>query len=292
MVPSRDEAAAQLERVLASDVFAAATRLSRFLRFVSERSLAGESERLKEYVIGVEVFDRDERYDPRLDSIVRVEAGRLRTKLEQYYNGPGRDDGIVIRLQKGSYAPLFELRTAHAVAAGAPPSRKLYLVAAAVAVLGIAAAMLVSKLRSPPPASDAVAVLPFEPSTASADDKLTAVRLTEGVTAELVRTGRFPVVPSRDARAIGVEGSAQTIARRLQATWLLEARVMGGGAAGSGTVRVEARMMNPAMNRKLWVDSFAGDSQNLDALARQIGAAAAVALDEHQASTRESSQPP
>jgi TolB-like protein len=313
MVPSRDEATAQLERVLASDVFATATRLSRFLRFVSERSLAGESERLKEYVIGVEVFDRDERYDPRVDSIVRVEAGRLRTKLEQYYNGPGRDDGIVIRLQKGGYAPSFERRAADAplhdtrsagalTGAAAPPdaqsagdtdesqgavvsptrlapSRRAFYFAAAVVVLGIAVALIAPRLRSGAPPADAVAVLPFEISTGSPEDKAAAVRLTEGVTAELVRTGRFSVVPSRDAREIGSEGSAQSIARRLQASWLLEARV----THAPGTVRIEARMMNAARNRKLWVDSFEGSPSELDDLSRRVGAAAATALDEHQA---------
>src|SRR5215831_887916 len=110
MQPTPDDVRAELERVLASGSFASTSRLSRFLRFVVERTLAGEAERLKEYVIGVEVFDRDERYDPRVDSIVRVEAGRLRAKLEEYYRGAGRDDAIAIKLQKGSYAPEFERR--------------------------------------------------------------------------------------------------------------------------------------------------------------------------------------
>ena len=78
MTPTREDVLGQLEKVLGSELFQSAGRLSRFLRFVTERALAGESERLKEYVIGVEVFDRDAQYDPRLDSIVRVEAGRLR----------------------------------------------------------------------------------------------------------------------------------------------------------------------------------------------------------------------
>jgi TolB-like protein len=303
MNPSREEATAQLERVLASDLFATATRLSRFLRFVGERSLAGESERLKEYVIGVEVFDRDERYDPRVDSIVRVEAGRLRTKLEQYYNGPGREDGIVIRLQKGTYAPSFELRPADVevprAQAGEPPSQSasparlvrspaFYLGAAGAMALAIAVALIVPRLWSSAPPANAVAVLPFEPSTASTDDTLTALRLTEGVTAELVRTGRFAVVPSRDARERGSEGSAESIARRLQASWLLEARVTDGG----GTLRVEARMMNPAKNRKLWVDSFDGSAENLDDLSRRIGASAATALERHQSEAAASSQRP
>lgn len=80
---------AELDRILASKGFANAGRLSRLLRYVVERTLAGEADQLKEYAVGVEVFDRDDKYDPRLDSIVRVEAGRLRSRLEEYYNGEG-----------------------------------------------------------------------------------------------------------------------------------------------------------------------------------------------------------
>ena len=92
MAPSVDDVHRQLDRMLASAIFANAGRMSRFLKFVVEKTLAGEAERLKEYVIGVEVFDRDVDYDPRVDAIVRVEAARLRAKLAEYYAGEGRAD--------------------------------------------------------------------------------------------------------------------------------------------------------------------------------------------------------
>ena len=98
---------AALGRILASPLFSGAERLSRFLRFAVEQVLDGHGDRLKEYVLGVEVFDRDERYDPRLDSIVRVEARRLRSKLAEYYASEGAADPIVIELPKGSYVPRF-----------------------------------------------------------------------------------------------------------------------------------------------------------------------------------------
>ena len=71
-----------LQRILASKEFASSARMSRFLRFAVERVMCGQSEQLKEYVLGVEVFDRKPSYDPRVDPIVRVEARRLRSKLE------------------------------------------------------------------------------------------------------------------------------------------------------------------------------------------------------------------
>jgi serine/threonine-protein kinase len=73
-----------------------------------EECLAGRQHRLKEYLIGMEVFNRLEAFDPRVDSIVRVEARRLRAKLEEYYITEGREDELRIELRKGSYVPLFE----------------------------------------------------------------------------------------------------------------------------------------------------------------------------------------
>ena len=114
-----DDVLAQLERILASPGFASADRASRFLRYVVERTIAGEGDQLKEYVIGRAVFDRGDDYDPRIDSIVRVEAGRLRSKIDEYYSGPGRGDAILIQLRRGSYAPAFEPRGRATTSAGA-----------------------------------------------------------------------------------------------------------------------------------------------------------------------------
>src|SRR5690348_1004057 len=97
----------QLERILASDEFNKADRLCRFLRFTVEASLNGDQEQIKEYSLGREVFDRKEDYDPRLDSIVRVEARRLRSRLEEYYGKAGQLDPIRIEYPKGSYVPVI-----------------------------------------------------------------------------------------------------------------------------------------------------------------------------------------
>jgi Tol biopolymer transport system component len=112
---------AQLERILAAGTFATAESLRRFLRFVVERALQGRSGELKEYVLGVEVFDRGEQFDPRLDSIVRVQGRKLRAKLDEYYLGPGKDDPIRIELPKGSYVALIRSRQ-HQDAGTAAPS--------------------------------------------------------------------------------------------------------------------------------------------------------------------------
>jgi hypothetical protein len=98
----------QLDRALASANFARSERLSRFLRFVVERHLAGRDDELKESVVAMEVFgNRD--YDPKQDSIVRTEAGRLRARLAEYYGGPGSGEPVVFELPKGGYVPVFRL---------------------------------------------------------------------------------------------------------------------------------------------------------------------------------------
>lgn len=97
----------QLERILNSKAFARSPRISRFLSFVVEQTLAGQENKLKEYLLGVEVFGRLDSFDPRIDSIVRVEARRLRYKLEKYYEHEGPSDPVLIQFRKGCYVPAF-----------------------------------------------------------------------------------------------------------------------------------------------------------------------------------------
>lgn len=104
---SDELALAQLNRILASKAFRQADRLKRFLTFIVEETLAGRSERLKEFVVGVEVFGKDTSFDPGNDPIVRVQARRLRAQLSRYYHEEGQSDELVIELPKGGYAPLF-----------------------------------------------------------------------------------------------------------------------------------------------------------------------------------------
>jgi hypothetical protein len=106
-MPVADDAAvrAQLGKILSSPVFVNSPRMSRFLRFVVETTLDGNGERIKEYVIAIEVFEKADDYDPQADSTVRTEASKLRSRLTRYYETEGRDDLIAITIPKGSYVP-------------------------------------------------------------------------------------------------------------------------------------------------------------------------------------------
>jgi hypothetical protein len=96
----------ELSRMLESPIFVQSDRLARFLRFTVETTLAGQGEALKEYLIGTEVYDRKPPYHPGVDSIIRSEARRLRSKLREYYESVGRNDPIFIYYRPGSYVCL------------------------------------------------------------------------------------------------------------------------------------------------------------------------------------------
>ena len=83
-----------MEKILSNHVFHGAETLKSFLRFVVKKSLEGQDSELKEYTIATEVFGRSENYDPRIDSLVRVQAARLRSKLEEYYASDGNADKV------------------------------------------------------------------------------------------------------------------------------------------------------------------------------------------------------
>ena len=96
-----------MRRILASRHFVNAPTKQRFLQLICESYLNGRASELNEYMIGCELYDRDESYNPALDPIVRVGAHGLRKRLESYYKGDGKDDEIILEIPHGSYAPNF-----------------------------------------------------------------------------------------------------------------------------------------------------------------------------------------
>jgi hypothetical protein len=97
----------QLRKVLASITFAHAERMRRFLEFIVEHALSSPGEPLKEMTIGIKLYTGHEEFDPRITSVVRVDATRLRAKLREYYSSEGTADPLIIDLPKGSYVPVF-----------------------------------------------------------------------------------------------------------------------------------------------------------------------------------------
>jgi hypothetical protein len=110
-IPSGDEEKAavqqQLDRLLATPLFYSSKRYPSFLKFVVSRSLAGQTDQLKERILGIEIFGRPTDYDTHTDPIVRVTAAEIRKRIEQYYQDPKHSQEIRLFLPAGSYAPQF-----------------------------------------------------------------------------------------------------------------------------------------------------------------------------------------
>jgi tetratricopeptide (TPR) repeat protein len=119
-MPPADQVRDALERILASEVFARSERARDLLRYLVEQDLAGNADRLKGFSIGVDVFRKDDRFDPATDTVVRVQAGRLRDLLQQYYEGEGAADPLQISVPRGSYVPEYNLSDAAATCAAGP----------------------------------------------------------------------------------------------------------------------------------------------------------------------------
>ena len=283
-----DQIRAQLERILASAGFASADRARRFLRHVVERTLnaeGGEGAQLKEYVIGREVFDRGEDYDPSVDSIVRVEAGRLRSKVEEYYAGPGRADQVLIQLRRGSYTPAFEERRPEPAVSVAPSSRSRWrvgigLAAAVVVVAAVAWRGGIWVTGGAQPPTEAIAVLPFASYSTDEAAQLLAARVTDGVTAELARLGTLGVVSHTSAQQFaGVRQSLRETAQALNAQIILEGNLRD----DAGRIIIQVRLVDAAADRKFWVEDFNGVVADIPELQRQIAkGASAAALQRKQ----------
>jgi len=100
----------QLQQLLSSKTFRNSHLLSSFLQFVVEKGLAGESNEIKEYTIAIQVLKRPVDFNPQVDAVVRIHAGRLRQLLSRYYEGEGISDTTLIEIPKGSYVPVFKTR--------------------------------------------------------------------------------------------------------------------------------------------------------------------------------------
>lgn len=106
--PAAPAVRAILSRILSSEAFKRSERARTLLAYLVEREQAGDSERLKGYAIAVDVFGKDEAFDSSTDAVVRVQAGRLRELLAQYYETEGRQEPVRIVIPRGSYVPTYE----------------------------------------------------------------------------------------------------------------------------------------------------------------------------------------
>jgi len=240
-----------LERIAASSGFRRSQRLVRFLRYTSEAALAGRATELKETTLGIEVYDRGPEFDPRADGIVRVEANRLRRKLQEYYDGPGRRDPIRIEYATGKYAPTF-IATTPSPAGSAPPGLRGFFAAhrlgtVAGAILFLTAAGVVARsVHSREEFRPSFAVLPFGDLSAGGSLEHVAAGVTDEIKTSLAAMPGVRVIarvpaPPGDLRNLGVD-------------YVLEGDVR---AAGLRASRIEARLIHVHDGVYVWSQSYA-----------------------------------
>jgi TolB-like protein/Tfp pilus assembly protein PilF len=247
----------QLEKILSSETFQRAERLSRFLRYAVEQSLAGEQTSLKEYSIGLHVFDKPESFDTRVDPIVRVEAGRLRAKIRDYYDGPGSSDPVWLGLRKRGYRPTFHRQQTEVVlAAASPPAPE-------------------PAHATPPSDAWTIAVLPFEDLSPEKKQEY----FCDGVTQEIINAlakikGLSVAARTSAAQFKGKPEDIREIARQLQVGRVLEGSVQKIG----GVVRVSAHLVDAASGFDCWAETYDRPLDDVLAIQDEIARAIAGAL--------------
>lgn len=240
-----EQVRAHLERIVVSRHFSRSERLSRFLRFAVEQSLAGNSERLKEQIIGIEVFDRKPDYDPRIDPIVRVEARRLRSKLKAYYTSAGRSDGVLIGLPKGSYVPFYRIRKP------ASPAVR-------------------NEARSSSIRESSIVVLPFTNLTPDAADDYFSDGLTEELIHLLTRIPHLRVVAWDSASQLrGLEQDLAAIREKLGVGSVLRGSVR----RTFERVRVTSQLIDARSGAYLWSQVYDSEMQDLFTIQEEMARA-------------------
>ena len=236
----------QLRKILSSSTFARSERLARFLNFTIDETLEGRGDQLKEFVIGVEVFDKTEKYDPRMDPIVRVEARRLREKLRKYYETEGREDPLHIEFPTGSYAPVVQTRDS----------------VAASGTAGVAV-------------ENAIAVLPFANLSSEQENEYFSDGLTEELINALTKVDGLRVVAW--STAFQLKGKARDI-RRIGEQLRVRAVLEGSVRRTFDRLRITAQLLDTKDGHYLWSETYERPIKDVFAIEDEISSAIVGAL--------------
>ena len=274
---------ATLDKILSSAGFANAERLTRFLRYTVEETLNGQTDKLKESLLGIDVFGRKPTYDPRVDAVVRTEAVKLRARLRDYYESEGREDEIIIDLPKGGYVPVFRFREKEPAESPTPPAVaspkthgwKLAIVTLVVLAVLVASISLVLGTRprplDPRPAElSSIAVLPFADLSPEKDQEYFCDGMTEEIIDALSKIGGIRVVARTSSFAFkGKQQDIREIGKKLNVAAVLEGSVRKDG----NRLRVTAQLNSVADGYHLWSETYERELKDVFTLQDEISRA-------------------
>jgi TolB-like protein/Tfp pilus assembly protein PilF len=246
----------QLQRVLSSESFIHSPQLCRFLRYIVEQEIAAQADQLKEYVLGVQVFSKGESFDPRIDTVVRTEARRLRGKLVEYYQAEGRNDTIEISLPKGGYRAIFHARSnaANSTAVHIP----VMWVAIGVCLTMTIALAAVYWLWIRGKNSDsvqlrAIAVLPLENLSADPAQEYFSDGMTDALITDLAKIGGLRVISRTSVLQFKKTSKPiSEVARQLGVGYVVEGTILRAG----DRVRITAQLIAVPNERHLWAETY------------------------------------
>ena len=262
--PSQLAIRRQMDRILASPGFSSNQRLSAILRFVVEQELSGRGDELKEIVIGVEVLGRPADYNPKKDSIVRAEAGRLRARLNEYYLREGKADPLVIELPRGGYAPVFRRLPDNPDQPAIRRYGNTWILFAGIAAALVIAAIALGWWRVHSRQALTIAVLPLDNlSHDPANDYF-----ADGLTDELIRNlslieGLAPCSRTSSFAFKNKSHNVHEVARELHVDYILEGSVLRVGQR----LRIDAQLIQARDDFPVWSEKF--DRELTDVLAIQ-----------------------
>lgn len=270
--PSPAEVRAELARILASKYFAQADRASQFLRYVVEASLEGRGSSIKGYTIAIDVFGKPSDFDAEHDPLVRVEAGRLRSRLAEYYVAVGRDDPVRIEIPRGGYAPRFR-RQAESTKEPSWGAREralrsgsaVPLIAIAAGVLLLVGVLLSTGMNTARLDADAVRgtlagqdaprllVLPFVNASIDPALDLFGYGMTEEIILRLSESG-IAVITSH----VGVlEDDQVSMLAELRDELVFGYALTGTIRGGDGdSIRITARLVDSITGEQLWSEAY------------------------------------
>ncbi len=234
-----------LDKILSSPPFDKSPRQQELLRYLVKETLAGNAERLKGYTLGVEIFGRSADFDPASDAIVRVEIGRLRTKLREYY--AESDDAVTFDLPKGTYA--IHISHQEQPQNSNPPQ------------------LLPKQVNELFAEEITLAVLPFSNLSSKIEQEYFIDGIVDNLIFELSQLSGLLVISRQSSfRYRNSDKSAQEIGNLLGVRYLLEGNVQ----LSEKRVRVTVKLIETATEVCVWVNRFEGNLEEIFALQDEI----------------------